>query len=71
MSENTSSERLRADYKGAFDEWASQVARLQAGAGGPCDVDKKQAQERATAAELAYRHSRDRLTEHMGLAGHN
>jgi hypothetical protein len=62
---NTHSEQLRKDYKGAFDEWALQVSRLQAIAGSTSD-DMKEAEDRAAAAESAYRDSRDRLTNDMG-----
>jgi len=61
--ENTRSEKLRKDYKGAFDEWALQRSRLQAALAGS---DTKEAQERAAAAEVVYRDSRDRLTDDMG-----
>jgi hypothetical protein len=61
--ENTHSEKLRKDYKGAFDEWALQMSRLQAATEGS---DMKETQERAAAAEVAYRDSRDRLTDDMG-----
>ena len=63
--EDMHSERLRKDYKGAFDEWALQMSRLQAIDGSSSD-GMKEAQERATAAEIAYRDSRDRLTDNMG-----
>jgi hypothetical protein len=61
--DNTHSEKLRRDYKGAFDEWALQMSRLQAAVEGS---DMKETQERAAVAEVAYRDSRDRLTEDMG-----
>jgi hypothetical protein len=61
--EETHSEKLRKDYKGAFDEWALQVSRLQAASDGSAT---KEAQERAAAAEIAYRDSRDRLMDDMG-----
>ena len=61
--EDTRSERLRKDYKGAFGRWALQVSRLQAA---PDGSDVKEAEERAAAAEIAYRDSRDRLTDDMG-----
>jgi len=66
--ENTHSERLRKDYKGAFDEWALQIGRLQAIAsdGGSDGSVVKEAKARAAAAEIAYRDSRDRLTDDMG-----
>ena len=63
MRDHTHSEKLRKDYKGAFDEWALQMSRLQAAVEGS---DLKETQERAAAAEVAYRDSRDRLTEDMG-----
>ena len=69
--ENAHSESLRKDYKGAFDEWALQVNRLQAIADSPegsiiDGVVMKAAEDRAAAAEIAYRDSRDRLTDDMG-----
>lgn len=68
--EDMHSERLRKDYKGAFNEWALQVSRLQAIAGSDpgADVkeDVKEAEARAEAAEIVYRDSRDRLTDNMG-----
>jgi hypothetical protein len=74
---NTHSERLRRDYKGAFDEWALQVNRLQSITGwasegmsgamsGAISGAMKEAEERTAAAEIAYRDSRDRLTDDMG-----
>ncbi len=63
VEEDTHSEKLRKDYKGAFDEWALQMSRLQARAEGS---DIGEAEERAAAAEVAYRHSRNRLTDAMG-----
>ena len=57
---------LRADYKEAFEDWAIQVNRLHAA------IESESgesviiaAEERAAAAEIAYRDSRDRLTEEM------
>ena len=64
--ENTHSERLRKDYKGAFDEWALQVSRLQAISGSAPDGGVQEAEERAAAAEIVYRDSRGRLTADMG-----
>ncbi|HYV62143.1 MAG TPA: hypothetical protein VE958_05685 [Bryobacteraceae bacterium] len=65
--ENTHSERLRKDYKGAFEEWALQVSRLQAITGSaPDGGGVKEAEERAAAAEVIYRDSRDRMTDDMG-----
>jgi hypothetical protein len=66
------SERLRADYKGAFDKWASQVSRLQAITGSPSDsFVMKEAEARVAAAEIAYRNTRDRLTDDMVLRDEN
>lgn len=59
-------ERLRADYQGAFHEWALQVSRLQAAGGStPGSFVRKEAEDRVAAAETAYRDTRDRLTEDM------
>ena len=72
--ENAHSEQLRRDYKGAFEEWALEVSRLQAIAGpdsGSGSEDLHEAKKRAEAAEIAYRDSRDRLTEDMGWAPPN
>ena len=64
--ENAHSEHLRADYKGAFAEWASQVSRLQAITGSPSgSFIMKEAEASVAAAEIAYRHMRDRLTDDM------
>ena len=70
IDENARSEQLRKDYKGAFDEWAFEVSRLQA-VTGPDSGDLHEAKKRATAAEIAYRDSRDRLTDDMGWAPPN
>ena len=69
IDENAHSEQLRRDYHGTFEEWAFEVGRLQAMKGpdsgsGPGDLHE--AQQRAAAAEIAYRDSRDRLTDNMG-----
>ena len=60
-------DRLRELYNSAFEEWALEVNRLQAEiesapAGG---VELKEAEDRAAAAENAYRESRDLLLEEM------
>lgn len=55
-------ERLRADYKGAFDEWALQVNRRRQ----VIDTDgevAKEAEERVEVAQSAYRETRDRLAK--------
>jgi hypothetical protein len=65
--ENTHFDRLRADYNGAFDEWALQVSRLQAvAASAPSTFAVKEAEERVAEAEIVYRNTRDRLTDDMG-----
>jgi len=74
IDENAYSEQLRRDYQGAFEEWALQVSRLQAimGPGSSSGSgDLHQAQQRTAAAEIAYRDSRDRLTENMGWVPRN
>jgi hypothetical protein len=63
--ENSNTERLRADYKGAFEEWALQVNHLQAMSTSPCGT--KEAEARVAVAEAAYRNTRDRLTEDMAF----
>ena len=62
----TDAERLRAEYRGAFDEWALQVSRLQAITSSAADsFVGKDAEARVAAAEVAYRDTRDKLTEEM------
>jgi hypothetical protein len=64
--ENAHSEHLRADYKGTFAEWASQVSRLQALTGSPSSsLIMKEAEASVAAAEIGYRTTRDRLTNDM------
>jgi hypothetical protein len=58
-------QRLRADYKGAFDEWALEVSRLQDISGSGDSCTKQQAEERVAAAEVLYRTRRDRLADDM------
>jgi hypothetical protein len=59
-------DRLRADYKEAFDEWALQITRLQTlSQSDPQGLVTKEAEHRVAAAENAYRDSRDRLTDDM------
>jgi hypothetical protein len=65
MQEDTRG-RLRAKYRGAFGEWALQINRLQAiAASQPAAEGVQEAQQRAESAEVAYRRTRDRLTEDM------
>jgi hypothetical protein len=57
---------LRAHYKEAFEDWALQVNHLQAAIESePGEAVLIAAEERAAAAEIVYRDSRDRLTEEM------
>ena len=59
-------ERLDAEYRGAFDEWAVQVSRLQeVRESVPGGVGAKEAADRVAAAENAYRKLRDRLAENI------
>ena len=60
--QETNVERLTAEYKAAFEEWAAQVGRLQALSESEPDswaVDEVRA--KADAAEAAYRETRDEL----------
>jgi hypothetical protein len=64
--ENANLERLRADYKGAFDEWALQVSLfLVAITSSPDSRVVREAEERVAVAESAYRETRNRLTDSM------
>jgi len=64
--ESSDSKRLRAEYKGAFDEWALQVRRLRAiTSSAPDSFVGKDAEARVAAAEAAYRDTRDKLTNDM------
>lgn len=58
--------RLKADYRGAFGAWALQVSRLQE-ISGSADGHfvTREAEDRVAAAEVAYRKTRDLLTEGM------
>ena len=59
-------ERLRADYKAAFEEWVLQVNRLRAlDNSARVNLIPREAEARVAAAEIAYRNSRDRLTDDM------
>jgi len=61
----SANERLRKDYKGAFDEWALEVSRLQEVSGSGDSCHKRQAEDRVAAAEVVYRSRRDRLADDM------
>jgi len=64
--EHGENQRLREEYRGAFNEWALQVSRLQQTEGNSPDrVIDDAAEGRAAAAEIAYRQTRDRLTDGM------
>ena len=64
--QDPNNERLREEYRGAFNEWALQVSRLQQTEGNSPDrVIDDAAEGRAAAAEIAYRQTRDRLTDGM------
>jgi hypothetical protein len=64
--QDPNNERLREDYRGAFNEWALQVSRLQqTEATSPDGVIDHAAEGRVAAAEIAYRQTRDRLTDGM------
>jgi hypothetical protein len=64
--QDPNNERLREEYRGAFNEWALQVSRLQTTEGtSPDQLIDEAAQGRAAAAEIAYRQTRDRLTDEM------
>lgn len=58
-------ECLRVHYREAFEQWALQVSRLQAAVESASPLGVSEAEERVTAAEFAYRDSRDRLTNEM------
>ena len=64
--EIANAERLRAEYKGAFEEWAHEVSKQQAADASP--DSQEEAAARVAAAETAYRTQRDKLTEDMALA---
>ena len=60
-------ERLDADYRGAFDEWAVQVSRFQEGAGSACKEAPAvmEAAQRVAIAESDYRLMRNRLSDNL------
>jgi hypothetical protein len=67
--QDPNNERLREEYRGAFNEWALQVSRLQQTEGtSPDRVIDDAAEGRAAEAETAYRRTRDRLTDEMRVA---
>ena len=66
--ENIPPERLREDYKDAFEEWATEVNHLQTVS--KCAPDGapvvQEAEGRVEAAHKTYQDSRDRLADDMG-----
>lgn len=64
-------ERLREDYKDAFDEWATEVNHLQTVSESVPDGGAvvKEAEGRVEAAHKTYQDSRDRLAEDMAGCG--
>jgi hypothetical protein len=69
---SSKADRLRAHYKEAFEDWALQVNRLHTAIeSNPGEAVLISAEERAAAAEIAYRDSRDRLTEEMMTSAEN
>jgi hypothetical protein len=71
IDRNEQTERLDADYRGAFDEWVVQVSRLQEvtrlspGDSATHGVIAREAADRVAAAENDYRRMRDRLADNM------
>ena len=67
---DTQLDRLRADYKGAFDDWVLEVGRRQkVSETTPDELILKEAEERVETAEAAYRATRNRLAEEMSAEG--
>jgi hypothetical protein len=66
FNEGNDTDRLRVDYKGAFEEWAEEVSRWQKIArcapGSPLMVD---AEARVEIAAASYRSTRNRLIDDM------
>lgn len=57
---------LRAEYNGAFHEWAFEVNRLHRINQDAADSSViEQAQDRVAEAEISYREVRDRLTDEI------
>lgn len=56
---------LRANYKGAFEEWALQVGHLQTVKQSGSSLAIEEAEERVSTAEAAYLHTRNRLAKRM------
>jgi hypothetical protein len=60
-------DRLRADYRGAFEEWASEVSRMHdiRATAAPASLTIQEAEERVDVAQSVYRRTRNRLMEEM------
>ena len=71
--ENVPLERLREDYKDAFEEWATEVNHLQTVS--KCAPDDapvvQEAEGRVEAAHKTYRDSRDRLADDIAVGADN
>lgn len=63
-SEDAGLTSLRQDYRTAFHNWAVQTERLHEDGTGP-GPRPEETQADADAAEIAYRHARDRLVWEM------
>jgi len=59
------SERLWADYRAAFRNWALELDRLQGLPTAATECFVKEAKQRVEAAEVVYRDRRNRLTDDM------
>jgi hypothetical protein len=67
---NAQLDRLRADYKGAFDGWALEVGRRQkVSETTPDQLILQEAEERVETAEIAYRATRNRLADEISTDG--
>jgi hypothetical protein len=71
--ENVPLERLREDYKDAFEEWATEVNHLQTVS--KCAPDDapvvQEAEGRVEAAHKTYQDSRDRLADDIAVGVDN
>jgi hypothetical protein len=71
--ENVPLERLREDYKDAFEEWATEVNHLQTVS--KCAPDDapvvQEAEGRVEAAHKTYQDSRDRLADDIAVGADN
>jgi hypothetical protein len=66
LEKDSDVERLRANYRGAFDQWALQVNEMQkVREATPCSPAMQEAEDRVEAAQTVYRDTRDRLAEDL------